>query len=131
MVNLLESEKKLTSDQQAEMSEAVIGVEKRKREIMGILELLEDIIQRAESAEGELKNSLDMLRDSQQHKYAEILKMLQEENSEGALVYLRESDNKAEQARLAAREIESLMDDLIRKTNELRGIIQSKEGQDS
>jgi len=112
-----------------EVPDPVIEVDKRKREIMGTFEMLEDIIGRADSAEGELRKSIEFLRDYQKNKYAEILKFLQEGNQEEALVLLKDSDEKAMHAKLAAQDIESLMDELVKRTGELSGIIRPKKEQ--
>lgn len=112
-----------------EVSDPVIEVDKRKREIMGTFEILEDIIRRADSAGGELRESIEVLHDYQKNKYAEILKLLQEENEEEALVLLKDSDEKAKRAKLAAQDIESLMDELVKRTGELSGIIRPKKDQ--
>ena len=113
----------------SEVPDPMIEVDKRKREIMGTFEILEDIIRRADSAEGELRESIEFLRDYQKNKYAEILKLLQEENEEGALALLKDSEDKAKRAKLAAQDIESLMDELVKKTEELGGIIKPEKDQ--
>lgn len=125
MSNLMERRKE-------EISKTIdpgIEVDKRKRDIMGVFEILEDIIGRADLAEEELRKSIELLHNSQKQKYAEILKLLQEENEEKALALLRDSDGRAIHAKLAARNIESLMDDLVRQTEALRGIIKPEKDQ--
>jgi hypothetical protein len=125
MSNLMERGKK----EIPKTTDPVIEVDKRKRDIMGVFEILEDIIGRADLAEEELRKSIEFLRDFQKQKYAEILKLLQEENEEEALVLLKDSDDKAMRARLAARDIESLMDDLVKRTEALKGIIKPEKNQ--
>ena len=107
-------------------SDPVLEAERRKREMLGLFELLEDIISRADLAEDELRKSIDFLRDFQKEKYIEVLKLLQENNDATALDLLKTSDEKALKAREAAREIENLMDDLVKRTSELCGIIKSE-----
>jgi hypothetical protein len=108
------------------VSDPVLETEARKREMLGLFELLEDIIVRANVAEEELKKSIDFLHDFQKQKYTEVLKLLQENNDASALELLKTSDEKALHARTIAREIESLMDDLVKETGELSGIIKSE-----
>ncbi|OGI27657.1 MAG: hypothetical protein A2359_03040 [Candidatus Moranbacteria bacterium RIFOXYB1_FULL_43_19] len=113
------------------IQDPALEAEKRKREIMGLFEIIQDIIQRAGTTGGELKKLLDDLQDYQQQKYGEVLKLLQEDNqednSEEALAFLKDSDERAKRARMTAAQIESLMDDVVKKTGELSGIIQPKE----
>jgi len=111
--------------EQGTIPEAVIARQKKEQELRDALGVLDEIVGRAENTQGDLRDSVVLLRATLSRMYENFLAQVREGDEKGAAEALSDSSQKAENVKRIAVDMETAMDEFRKIVNQLKGQIQN------
>lgn len=112
-------------EEPSKIPDAVIARGKKESEIKETLDILDEIAGQAENTQGDLKESVVLLRTTLSKMYENFLAEVRDGDEHGAITSLGTTNQKAENVKRLAIGMETLMDDFRRKVDELKGQVRN------